>query len=204
MHDVRKCLRTQDLPLDRDPGVRPTPLENIDPYLQNVLSDTMSICSLFNEIGSKNFDYIIFLEVLISLCCRLLKFRPLRDASTLLDRQSAHHIGLITFMMTMFLQNDRCRLINYSLVPVCLKSALRGDFHEQNIELSLWLTIIGGIWISDEPENEWIAPKVRMGAQRLGLTCWEDARKFIYKYPWIGGLHDQPGRLLWERAHRFH
>ncbi|KAJ5805923.1 uncharacterized protein N7503_003525 [Penicillium pulvis] len=204
IYDVRKSLRAQDLPFDQDPNVRPSPLENIDPYLQDILSDAMSVCSLFNEIGSKSFNYIVFLEVLISLCCRLLKFRSLHDANTLLDSQSAHHIGLITFMMTLFLQNDRCRLINYSLVPVCLKSALRDDLYEQNIELSFWLTVIGGIWISDEPENEWIASKLKMGAQRLGLTCWEDAQEIVYKYPWINGLHDQPGRIIWERANQIH
>ncbi|KAJ5552674.1 hypothetical protein N7494_002052 [Penicillium frequentans] len=204
MHDVRKSLRAQDFSLDHDPDVRPTPLETIDPYLQDILSDAMSICSQCNEVGSKPFDYIIFLEALISLCCRLLKFRSLHDASTLLDSQSAHHIGLITFMMTLFLQNDRCRLINYSLVTVCLKSALRDDLYEQNMGVSFWLTVIGGIWISDEPENDWISSKLQIGAQRLGLTCWENAQEIVYKYPWINGLHDQQGRLLWERAHQFH
>ncbi|KAJ6109982.1 hypothetical protein N7486_002217 [Penicillium sp. IBT 16267x] len=203
-YDVRQSLRAQDLRLGRDSGVLSPQHENIDQYLWHILLDTMYICSLFNDPGRKTVDYMIFLEVLISICYRLLKFRSLRDASTLFDKQSAHHIGLITFMMTMFLQNDRCRLINYSLVPICLKNALQDELSRQHIEFSFWLTIIGGIWISDELESEWIALKLRNGAQRLGLTSWEDARRFVCRYPWINGLHDHPGRILWERAHNFH
>jgi hypothetical protein len=201
MDDVRKRLLAQELRLDRHSSISSTRHEHLNPYLWDINLDAMGISLLFNQLGSKTVDYMIFLEALVSLCYRLLSFRSLRDASTRFDKQSAHHIGLITFMMTLFLQNDRYRLINYSLVPVCLKNALRHERHEQNIEFSFWITLIGGIWISDEPENEWIASELRMRAQRLSLASWEDARRFVIKYPWINGLHDEPGRIFWQRAH---
>ncbi|KAJ5657614.1 uncharacterized protein N7484_001263 [Penicillium longicatenatum] len=202
MDDVRKRLLAQKLRLDRHSSISSTRHEHLNPYLWDINLDAMGISLLFNQLGSKTVDYMIFLEALVSLCYRLLKFRSLRDASTWFDKQSAHHIGLITFMMTLFLQNDRYRLINYSLVPVCLKNALQHERQEQNLEFSFWLTLIGGIWISDEPENEWIASELRMRAQRLSLGSWEDARRFALKYPWINGLHDEPGRIFWQRAHK--
>lgn len=204
MHDVWTLLRAQGLPTDPNSGARYTQQENLNPYIREIIVDAMGICSLFNDIGNKTVDYIVFLEVLTSLCYRLLKFRSLRHAITRLDKQSAHHIGLIIFMMTLFLQNDRRRLINYNLVSIYLKKALEDELCDQNVEFFFWLAIIGGIWISDEADNKWIAPRIRIGAQQLGLASWEDARKIICKYPWVNGLHDQPGHMLWEWVYQLH
>lgn len=201
MHHVRTSMWTHDLRLDRNISSCSNLNDRLDPYLHDIFLDVMSMCSLFNQLGSKTVDYMIFLEALISLCYRLLKFRSMSNASTLCDGQSAYHIGLTIFMMTMFLQYDRRRLINYSLVPVCLENVVQDESREHGEDFSLWLLTIGGIWISDEPNNRWLAPRLRMMAQRLGLDSWEEAQDSIRQYPWITGLHDQPGRELWNRVH---
>lgn len=204
MDRVRNSLWAQDLPLDRNLDMSSTRYNHLDPHLREILWDVMSISSLFNSLGDKTVDYMIFLEILISLCYRLLRFRSLGDASTRCDVQAGYHIGLTIFTMTLFLQNDRRRMINYSLIPVCLGSVLRSEVAEQKDEDALWLMIIGGIWISDEPESDWFAPRIRSVAQRLGLDSWDKARNCLCKYPWIGSQHDQPGRELWNRAHYLH
>lgn len=101
----------------------------------------------------------------------------------------------------MFLQYDRRRILNYSLIPVCLKEAVQDELHEHEDYFSLWLMIIGGIWISDETENAWLASRLRLMAKRLGLDSWEMVRDSVRQYPWINGLHDQPGHDLWTRIH---
>lgn len=203
MNEVRNSLQVQNLPLDRELNVPWTKYDNLDPYLEDIFLDAMDICSLFNQLGGKTVDYTIFLEVLISLCYRLLRFRSLHDANILADNQSAYHIGLVVFMMSLFLQNDRCRLINYILIPTCLKNLLQDELR-QDMELSFWLLMIGGIWISDEPEHKWLNPKLRATAHWLGLTCWDDVKRSVCKFPWINGLHDQLGRSLWERVQDYY
>lgn len=204
MHHVRSSLWAQGLRLDRNLDVSSTRYNHLDPCLRGTLLDIMSISSLFNSLGDKTVDYMTFLEILISLCYRLLLFRSLSDASTRCDVQAGYHIGLTIFTMTLFLQSDRRRMINYSLIPVCLRSVLRSEVAEQEDEDSLWLMIIGGIWISDEPDSDWLALRIRSMAQRLGLDSWDKARDRVSKYPWIGSQHDQPGHELWNRVHYLH
>jgi hypothetical protein len=202
MHLVRASLWAHDVRLDLNSSLCSNPKDWLDPRLYDVFLDVMSICSVFNQSGSESVDYIIFLEALISLCYRLLKFRSMSDASMLCDEQSAYHIGLTIFMMTTFLQYDRRRLINYSLVPVCLEKVVQYESRMHGDDFYLWLLTIGGIWISDEPNNMWLAPRLRTMAQRLGLDSWEEAQVLIRQFPWITGLHDQPGRELWNRVHK--
>lgn len=204
MNHVRNSLWAQGLPLDRNLDVLSTRSNHLDPYLRDILFDIMSISSLFSNLDDKTVNYMTFLEILTSLCYRLLRFRSLGDASTRCDVQAGYHIGLTIFMMTLFLQNDRRRMIKYCLIPVCLRNVLQSEVAEQEDEDALWLMIIGGIWISGEPESDWLAPRIRSMAQRLGLDSWDKARDCLCKYPWIGSQHDQPGRELWNRVHYLH
>jgi hypothetical protein len=203
MHHVQNSLWAQGLHLDRNSSDSSTRFNQLHPYLRDILLDAMSISSLFNNLGNKKVEYMIFLEVLISLCYRLLSFCSLGDASTRCDLQATHHIGLIIFTMTMFLQHDRRRIINYNLIPLCLKNVLQAEVLEEEDELALWLMIIGGIWISDA-DGDWLAPRIRATAQRLGFDSWDKARGSVCKYPWINSLHDQLGRGLWNRVHSLH
>lgn len=172
--------------------------------LYDILLDIISICSFFNDNPFKmTLDLTLFLECQTSICYRLLRFHglgsPWPDQTGIAP---AYHTGLTIFMMTMFLQYDRRRMLDYSLISACLWHALEGDVvnQPQHQELALWLMILGGVWISGEGNVKSLRPRIRATADRLRLESWEDVRGCLGKYPWIQSIHDEPGRALWKQV----
>lgn len=114
----------------------------IHPFLSQILSDVLSITHLLN-FPSLNFrfDPHILQEFLVSVGCRLIRFRPLSyyqsqptakrskhapgSAAARQTRiESAIHLGLISLSTTLFLQFGRRRFLRYELVRDCLTSLI--------------------------------------------------------------------------------
>jgi hypothetical protein len=101
----------------------PTRQKNeINPYLRNVLDDTIMLTSFFNSASdSQTMDITMFLDILVSICCRIIRFQPLQNPKPKCKEEAAYHIGLITFMTTLFLQWDIRRIYEYNLVSEGLR-----------------------------------------------------------------------------------
>lgn len=171
----------------------------LDPDLREVLQDIMGSCSLFNKNPKKtSLGMVAFLELVISICYRLLRFRLLPSSGKPVDTQAALHLGSIIVMMTVFIQLGKRRMIDYSLISRCLGDVLCDELLEADVELYLWLAVIGSIWISDDDQGGWIRMKVQEASRHAGLTSWNEVRECIQLYPWINSIHNEAGSAVWK------
>lgn len=226
--EVLKTLNSQDLTFSPNITSKNHTQASINPYLQTILIDIMSLTSLFNNQNSnpptqqkQTLDITTFLEILTSICSRLLHFQPLifqplqsRSKSRApkpkpdnenkftfkFKREEAYHIGLITFMTTLFLQWDHRRVNEYELISRRLRKVLDQDEDDTDLdlELRLWLLFIASLWFGGT-DCGWIRERIRVCSARLGIKCWEGVRRlFCGRFPWIEALHGECGRGVWD------
>ena len=160
----------------------------------------MEVCALLNE-RTVTLDLKAFLEIMISICYRLLRYRSLNDVERPCDSDAAYHMGLIIFMMTTFLHHKHHQIMDYKLVTLCFKDVVDGQSEELDNELLLWLLIVGGMWIAGDSHSEWLSHKIRTTTQRLGVDSRDEARKCMARFPWIDALHDEWSQRLWDELH---
>ncbi|RYO75252.1 hypothetical protein DL764_010538 [Monosporascus ibericus] len=202
MPELRKSLASKGLSLDCTSAVSSIPYDGLEPYLQDILLDVMSISSLFNsDLSYRTLDFLTFQEMNYSICFRLLRFRPLGHAGQGSGIQAAYHTGLTIFVITLFLQHTHHRRIqDYELVSMRLREVFDSGLDDLDDGLVLWLMILGSIWTTGDVDGDWLLPKISSEAQRLGLKTWDDARDIICKFPWINALHERPGRAVWRQV----
>lgn len=138
----------------------------------------------------------------MSVCYRLLKFRSLDESRKLCDLQTIYHVGLLLFMMTTFLQFNRHRIMNHKLLSLCLRDALDTETHGEEDGLILWFMVVGGIWVSNDVEGNWLYQRIWETSVRRRIDTWDEVRHIVCMFPWIHALHDQPGYELWSKIQR--
>ncbi|KAH8898898.1 hypothetical protein GQ53DRAFT_878165 [Thozetella sp. PMI_491] len=174
-----------------------TRYNELDPCLLEILQDVTSIATLFNNLPTdQTMDMYLFQELVVSVCFRLISFRPIQGSNDESGTEAAFHIGLTAFMMTLFLQNNYRRLIDYDLVTLRLKEVLSRHLHELDDDLGVWLIFIGRAWTWESTDEFWTR-RIEEAVQRLGVTQEADILKSVKKFPWINILHDKLSRMVW-------
>jgi hypothetical protein len=201
MLDVRKELAAKGVNFDGSwAAVTCSPGKSIDPDLEAALRGAMAVSTLFNyHLGDLTLDCLAFIDMVISIVYRLLRFGILNEPAPESAVHATYHIGLIVFTMTMIATRGRSAIIKCGLILQRLRAVLESGLDECDDELVLWVTAMGAIWVADNDDGHWFASRVRTTAQRLGLENWQTARTSLCKFPWIYGLHDEPGREIWNR-----
>lgn len=201
MYKVDDILVAKGLHLDRTTYAYSAVHGRLDPSLHDILRDIMGLSTLFNcHLDKRPLDLIGYQEALQSICYRLLQFSSLRGSRLKPGLQAAHHIGMTIFMMTIFLQYDRRRIIKYELVWSCVRDVLdSGCLDEHEDELAFWLLMLGGIWVSCDGNDDWLVSNLQQMGQKLGMETWAEVRNMLAKFPWIDVIHNEPGRKLWNR-----
>lgn len=171
----------------------------LEPYLHGILVDMMGVALLFNN-GAK-IDLETFQEMILSLGYRLLQFHPPEEGGSW-QLQASYHIGLTIFNMMVFLHAGRRQILEYERIDRQLKKILDTDLEDNNPELALWISILGGVWASDGYDEHWLPPRIRLMAARLDIRSWDEACAVIGHFPWVHALHDAPGHALWDLAHQ--
>ncbi|CAI6100779.1 unnamed protein product [Clonostachys chloroleuca] len=170
-----------------------------NPLLKEVLLDVLDVSTLINGNKSKLVvDLINFQEILMSVFYRLLRMHPLQGVPLSNDADAMYHLGLMIFMLTLFITIEKQRILECSPVSEAVRELLDRDLSKSSGELVLWFLLIGAIWTSTV-EGDWILPKLQEIRQRLRLNGWEEVQCRIESFPWINVLHDEPGRSLWNR-----
>jgi hypothetical protein len=200
MPQLRNLLTTRGFILQRTSETYSIRQGRLDSGLKEVLFDTMGICRLFNEhLEEKPLDLIEFQEALISICYRLLHFRTLNESRIRHDIQSAYHIGLMIFMVSVYWHNYQNRLAKPGHIAGRVKEILRGMLDEHEDEFAFWALVLGGISVSGKDDRAWMLSGLRDKASVLGVTTWDEAQKYLVKFPWINAVHDEPGQSLWDQ-----
>ncbi|KAF5664846.1 hypothetical protein FDENT_12770 [Fusarium denticulatum] len=172
----------------------------LGPTLQEAFSDTMGLCRLINKhADEKPLGLLEFQEVLVSICYRLLQFRTIGESRSKQDIQSAYHIGLSLFMMSIYFNNKQDRMARPGLVKALVKEAIESELSEDEDEFKFWLLILGGISVPAKDGRDWFVEKLREQASPLGIVSWEQAKDCLARFPWMDGIHGNPGRKLWDQ-----
>lgn len=167
--------------------------------LQQILLDITNIASLFNN---SNIDFRLdpqtLQEIVISVGYRLIQFRTLNGPGIQIKLDAAYHIGLTTFLTTLFLKLSHRRFLRYRLIAQRLKEVIEEGLDEQESDLMLWLLFIGGISDLAGLDQDWLCSKIRQLLQQLGIESWEALHQCLIEFPWIRCLHDEAGKALWD------
>lgn len=202
MSEVRRNLSSMGLKFDPISMCQELQEGGINPYLRDILIDTMRVAALFNDPPTgQTLELNTFLEIVISICCRLIRFRSLQSPTPESKKEAALHIGLITFMTTLFLQWDSRRIVEYNSISLRLTEVLHEEFDAQDNDLLLWLLLIGSLWFSPT-SGHWITQKMRILTVHLDTHNWPGVRDHICRFPWISALHDHTGRAVWNFVHQ--
>ncbi|KAH6989020.1 hypothetical protein BKA56DRAFT_574963 [Ilyonectria sp. MPI-CAGE-AT-0026] len=112
--------------------------------------------------------------------------------------------GSASFLVTFLRGLDR-KTIRYPRISTLSWSAAQHDFTAQreDQEVLLWLLFIGRYTIFTQTDDSWLIPKVKGAVEALALQSWEDARRTLAAFPWVGDLHDKAGQRLWDDSTAF-
>lgn len=197
--EVEITLVSRGLSLDRSSAACAIRHSGLDPDLHEILVDVTSVASLLNNMpASLTLDIVTFQETIVSICSRLIRFHPLQSLTHESDVDAAYHIGLTIFTMTLFMQFDNRRVMQYELVSLRLKDVLDHRLDEVGDDLLLWLLFIGGIWISGGTDRFWLGSRIKSLSRTLGINNWAEVHTCISKFPWIGNVHDELGLAVWD------
>ncbi|PWY75522.1 hypothetical protein BO70DRAFT_430957 [Aspergillus heteromorphus CBS 117.55] len=196
--EVSNMLSAKGFNLDRIPATSSIPYNSLNPYLHNILIDATSFTTLSNHLPpNQPINISAFQEMLISILSRLIRFRPLQSPMPECTVEAAYHIGLIVLMMTVFLQFDHRRILEYELVSLRLRDVVESGLDEEEPELALWLVFLGGIWTSGGSKG-WFVERICGLVGRMGMRSWAEVQGLVCKFPWVGALHGPLGRGVWE------
>lgn len=200
MPHARSRLRAKGIHLE-NVAVAPSLRRSfLDPLLEEILSETMSICSFFNHTrNQQTLDVFTFQEMSFSILSRLLRFRTLNESERESDSTAAHHVGLVIFIMSMFLSLNHGRVVDFSPVSRCLSGVIEAELEELQDDFVLWLMILGSVWLSADSESDWLVARLAMSAKRMGIETWNEAQSRVCGFPWLNKLHDQLGHEIWTR-----
>ncbi|KAE8547823.1 hypothetical protein EYB25_009616 [Talaromyces marneffei] len=199
MPQARAMLEAEGFSFDRTKAESAIHHYDLNPYLHEILLDVTNVSILFNEIPpNTRLNYLTFAEVVHSICYRLHRFQPLHETSSLSNLEKVYHIGLTLFMITLFMQFDQHRLLKCDAVFSRLRSILYRDLDEIDNNLALWILFIGGIWITDGPDDSWLHWMIKKMTISMDIDTWPEICSVISAFPWIHNLHDKPGITLWE------
>jgi hypothetical protein len=201
MSEVRNTLASKGLNFSSVSISSKRQQDEINPYLQGILEDVMGMAVLFNSLpAGQTLDLGTFLEMVTSICCRLVRFRPLQSTKFEPKKDAAYHIGLTVFMTTLFLQWDSRRIQEYDSISRRLREVLDNEFDAHDSNLLLWLLFIANLWVS-ATDRHWLILRIRMLSVQIGIDKWSTVHDFLCKFPWINILHNQTGRAIWDLVH---
>ncbi|CAI6310144.1 unnamed protein product [Periconia digitata] len=210
MADIRRLHKLQDSV--HDLTTIPCIVQHCpDTRLSTIIIDVFDTCKLFNDPHHQYFEIDLesYQEIIVSVSYRLLTLRHIHQQPLSSTPETLYQLGLIIFIMILFLQYGRRRLHRFARISGLLKHVLELHSVQSDKDLTLWLMITGGIWMMDgvwtldAHSGDWLPPLISGLAKEMGLQTWDDARSHIIKYPWIYKLLDGPGSEIWERVLAF-
>ncbi|KAL5352091.1 hypothetical protein ACLOAV_002035 [Pseudogymnoascus australis] len=198
--EVQTTLKSKGFARNRTLDIPRTQYEQLGSYLRDILLDALDIAAVINDFkGDRYLGLITLQEIIVSICSRLIHFRPLNGDMPLPPVEAAYHIGLIIYIMSLFLQHDRHRMMNYNLVTVRLKEVL-DSYQELDDNLALWLMCLGSIWFADGPHGSWLGLTINQFSRTTGVDNWREVHDRVSKLPWINVVHEDQGRSAWTLA----
>ncbi|OBT65829.1 hypothetical protein VE03_05446 [Pseudogymnoascus sp. 23342-1-I1] len=195
--EVQTTLKSKGFARSRILDIPLTQYEQLHPYLRDILLDALDVAAVLNNfVGDEFLGLVTFQEILVSICSRLIHFRPLKSEIPVSQVEAAYHIGLLIYIMSLFLQHDSCRIMDYDLVTVRLKEVL-DCYQELDEDLALWLMCLGSIWFADGLYGLWLGPMISQFIRTTRIGNWLEVHDRVSRLPWINAVHEDRGRSAW-------
>ena len=195
------------VPLNGEAFEVPGLFKNTSWMVQYCLIDVQTLSS-WAGLGELHGFY--YQSLVIDILQRLLDFAPLSSARPQLYLDDISQLGLLAFILTILYPVKTKRLLYSDLLAKLMRDRLYGLYEPMHgwasgscLQLRFWLTMCYTMVISeDDDAADMIVAQLEMRvlATDLGLRDWELAKECLEIYPWIGILHDDIGRQVWDSA----
>ncbi|KAE8355137.1 hypothetical protein BDV28DRAFT_129564 [Aspergillus coremiiformis] len=113
----------------------------------------------------------------------------------------AIRLGLMAFSSHVFLQwHDNPQ--SYPRLSETYRDCLRSlkSLSGVSSHIMLWLLMAGAISVFNDSDDDWLKPWLRANAQLCNVNSWAAMRDSMESFLWIGVVHDQPGKDVFESA----
>ncbi|WJG36112.1 uncharacterized protein FOBCDRAFT_189184 [Fusarium oxysporum Fo47] len=148
----------------------PYPLNQMSELLRQVTRELLALC---RRPGKAKMSGLQYQDVLISMWQRLVDFAPLSGARPQDLMDDVWQLALLAFLVTVTWSASYLKSVHLFVYGLSLTN---GDC---------------GTLVLDE---------IREASNLLEIRNWEEARAKVKPFPWIGIVHNVPGRALWEAA----
>lgn len=166
---------------------------------RQILEDTMAVCRFLNDSDDGHrLGVHLFSEFVISIGCRLFRFHPLGETNLRDFTVGAYHIGIATFLSTLYIQYGGRRYLKYGVVGKCLQETIKNCNAIISPATTLWLLLLGGPSVLAEADRTWLLEVLRDVTETLEVESWSEARAILTGFPWFTGLHDKPAEALFQ------
>ncbi|KAF4339746.1 Argininosuccinate synthase [Fusarium beomiforme] len=162
------------------------PMNQTSEFLRQVTRELLALC---RRPGRAKMTGLQYQDVLISMWQRLVDFAPLGGTRPQDLMDDVWQLALLAFLVTvtwLLMEHVENRVL-----------PLRG---EEYGPLWFWVVFVYGLSLADENCDKRILEAIWETSQNLGIRTWDDLKHKIKPFPWIGIVHDVPGRALWEAA----
>ncbi|KAG9228434.1 hypothetical protein BJ875DRAFT_240503 [Amylocarpus encephaloides] len=186
---TKKHMNIQEMP--------PGQVLCLHPKLTNVWNDLREFtksANLATQTGQK-IPFGLYYETLISVQYRLLLFGNETGA-----HGDAIHAGMLGFATSIFLQMKGFSM-RFERLSSQLKKTILGmndTTVDSSMAVKLWLLFIARLVISQGGDDFWLETEMRNTIKTLELHCWPSAKHRLMGFLWIGFLHDDSGKKVFE------
>lgn len=195
MVEARRYIQVGNVPLPQR--------GRIHSQLADILEDVTKVAHVFNSSGPDfRMDPSVFQELIISIGYRLVHFRPLNEQRPSKWIDAAYHIGLITFVSTLYLQMGPRRSLKYKLVGKYLRDVIDQAAPTIDSDVVLWLLLLGAISVISDLDRVWFAVKLQECSCMLAIDDWDTLHEHLSRFPWIQSLHSESAKALWLSVER--
>lgn len=169
-----------------------------DPKLVVIFRDLLHFSSLLNASSPDPSHHTPLLRdteyqnYICSIQYRLLRLQD--NLSSIMDESA--RLAMLAFLTTTFqVAGQRAK---YPHLERRYREFCRATMIAASSELTLWLLIVGAMAVFhlDGEDAGWMAESWR--AHIPAEWDWDEAHMRLRGFPWIGVLHDEPGRAVYE------
>lgn len=173
------------------------PLNKICLPLQLVTQDVLALCRCAGKMKLEAYEYQ---DAVLSICQRLLDFAPLSGVRPLDTLEDAWQLGLLSFMTTVLSHPLPLPPTSKPLLPRLLRARLethnflRADGYQP---ILLWFLFIYGVSSFKSSEECRLVQTIQSLSIELEINTWNDAKRYLELFPWIGIMQNSKGEELW-------
>jgi hypothetical protein len=174
----------------------PSFLTNVNGELAKSWGAVSNFCTLINFAAStaQRISTNTFLHAMTSIMYRLISMQfPTSPFNEMI------RLGLLAFSTSIFLQWKSIGATYPNLISTFKKQLTLLMESNVSAKLDLWLMMVGAVSILDEKDDWWLRPLFVFNASVCQIETWEDMRKLVKDFLWVGLVHDKPGQRVLER-----